>query len=170
MEALACSLPLSHVIWSCGWQEFVTKARAAMFFQTPSMLFFFFFSTWVLLCMLGVELREAEVVFLSISISPEVKQGWQMCPRFPLLLQSKKHSLRYVRIRSCICSAISSAHTNRVEVQTVVKRTQGFLSHDAVIRIKHLNSRSSRSVLAAGLGLVGPLCCLANLCVWLVKL
>lgn len=67
MEALACSLPPSQVLWSCGWQEFMAKARAAMFFPN---LFILFFPHG---CSphTSVELGEAEVVFLSISISQE---------------------------------------------------------------------------------------------------
>lgn len=42
MEALACSLPSSQVVWSCGWQELMAKARAATFFLYHILLFFFF--------------------------------------------------------------------------------------------------------------------------------
>lgn len=41
MEALACSLPSSQVVWSCGWQELMAKARAATFFLNHILLFFF---------------------------------------------------------------------------------------------------------------------------------
>lgn len=40
MEALACSLPSSQVLWSCGWQELMAKARAATFFLNHILLFF----------------------------------------------------------------------------------------------------------------------------------
>lgn len=41
MEALACSLPSSQVVWSCVWQELMAKARAATFFLNYILLFFF---------------------------------------------------------------------------------------------------------------------------------
>lgn len=65
MEALACSLPSSQVVWSCRWQELMAKARAATFFLNHILLFFFPPG-----CPLhaGVEPGEVVEVFLSISI------------------------------------------------------------------------------------------------------
>lgn len=40
MKALACSLPPRHVMWDWGWQEFMAKVTAAMFFQTLAVVFF----------------------------------------------------------------------------------------------------------------------------------
>lgn len=106
MEALACSLPPSQVVWSCGWQKFMAKARAAMFFPN---LFILFFPHG---CSphTGVELGEAEVVFLSISISQEhreedrqgtqsvIYQGYMLL----YLLSQLQHTHRQLKLHTVV--------------------------------------------------------------------
>lgn len=169
MEALACSLPPSHVVWSCGWQEFMAKARAAMFFPTLSMLFFPHGCS----PHAGVELGEAEMVFLSISISQrEIRND--RCVSGPPSFFNPRNTV--CDICSCICSACSSTHTDSSKLQTVVKHRQPFHSQYSMDNYTvfwektRLNFVSDRKVLGAGLGLVGLLYCLANLKVQLVKL
>lgn len=105
MEALACSLPPSHVVWSYGWQEFMAKARAAMFFPTLSMLFFPHGCS----PHASVELGEAEMVFLSISISQrEIRND--RCVSGPPSFFNPRNTVYDICL--CICSACSSTHTD----------------------------------------------------------
>lgn len=172
MEALACSLPPSHVVWSCGWQEFMAKARAAMFFPTLSMLFFPHGCSFT-------RRRRARWSRGGVPVNhhlPERERG--MTDVSAVLLASSiqgTQSLIYRDLLLYLLSQLQYTH-RQLKLQTVVKHRQPFHSHYSMHNYTvfwgktRFNSASGSNVLGAGLGLVGPLYCLANLKVLLVKL
>lgn len=121
MEALACSLPPSQVVWSCRWQEIMAKAKAAMFFLNLCILF----STWVLPTCLCRSRWSRGSVPVDQHL-PGREQGWQRCQWSAQLLLSKEHSLRYPKdLPLYLVSRLQYTH-RQLKLHMVVEDRQPF--------------------------------------------
>ncbi len=146
----------------------MAKARAAMFVPTPSMLFFPHGCSPQAV----VELREAEMVFLSIKISQRENTD-DRCVSSPPRFLNPRNIDSVVDLLLYLLSQLQHTH-GQPRLQTSPLPFILQQAHIHRVFKKKLDSSLIWAVMSweqgAGLGLVGLLYCLANLKVQLVKL